>query len=74
MLRRPGQALFWETYSIETIYVRTWIVDIAGADRSFQGLSVGRPTGTFLSNISCPFPPEEDDDTQPFVHIFPGCP
>ncbi|KAJ6507293.1 fungal-specific transcription factor domain-containing protein [Mycena vitilis] len=48
--------LFWETYSIETIY----------------GISVGRPTGTFLSNISCPYPPDEPDDEQPFVRIFPG--
>ncbi|KAJ7665729.1 fungal-specific transcription factor domain-containing protein [Mycena rosella] len=50
------RALFWETYSIETIY----------------GLSVGRPTGTFLSNISCPFPPDEDAATEPFVKIYPG--
>ncbi|KAJ6545412.1 hypothetical protein B0H19DRAFT_1167621 [Mycena capillaripes] len=50
------RALFWETYSIETIY----------------GLSVGRPTATFLSNISCPYPPDETDDVQPFVKIFPG--
>ncbi|KAJ7467123.1 fungal-specific transcription factor domain-containing protein [Mycena latifolia] len=48
------RALFWETYSIETIY----------------GLSVGRPTGTFLSNISCPFPPD-DAETQPFVKLYP---
>ncbi|KAJ6454761.1 hypothetical protein C8R47DRAFT_1029826, partial [Mycena vitilis] len=50
------RALFWETYSIETYY----------------GLAVGRPTGTFLSDISCPFPPDEADDEQPFVKIFPG--
>ncbi|KAJ6538087.1 fungal-specific transcription factor domain-containing protein [Mycena capillaripes] len=50
------RALFWETYSIETSY----------------GLAVGRPTGTFLSDISCPFPPDEADDEQPFVKIFPG--
>ncbi|KAJ6538867.1 fungal-specific transcription factor domain-containing protein [Mycena vulgaris] len=50
------RALFWETYSIETIY----------------GLSVGRPTGTFLSNISCPFPPDEDADAQPFTKYYPG--
>ncbi|KAJ6605836.1 hypothetical protein B0H10DRAFT_2076061 [Mycena sp. CBHHK59/15] len=49
-------ALFWETYSIETIY----------------GLSVGRPTGTFLSNISCPFPPDEEPETQTFVKLQPG--
>ncbi|KAJ6573406.1 hypothetical protein DFH09DRAFT_1277047 [Mycena vulgaris] len=41
------RALFWETYSIETL----------------QGLAVGRPTGTFLANISCPFPTEQIDDT-----------
>ncbi|KAJ7140762.1 hypothetical protein C8R44DRAFT_846798 [Mycena epipterygia] len=34
------RALFWETYAIETL----------------QSLSVGRPTGTYLANISCPFP------------------
>ncbi|KAJ7090778.1 hypothetical protein B0H15DRAFT_836845, partial [Mycena belliarum] len=39
------RALFWETYSIETS----------------QSLAVGRPTGTSLANISCPFP---DDETQ----------
>ncbi|KAJ7168672.1 fungal-specific transcription factor domain-containing protein [Mycena filopes] len=50
------RALFWEIYSIETIY----------------GLSVGRPTGTFLSDISCPYPPDDPDDSQPFVKIFPG--
>ncbi|KAJ7028514.1 fungal-specific transcription factor domain-containing protein [Mycena alexandri] len=50
------RALFWETYSIETIY----------------GLSVGRPTGTFLSDISCPYPPDDPDDTEPFVKIFLG--
>ncbi|KAJ7267685.1 fungal-specific transcription factor domain-containing protein [Mycena haematopus] len=50
------RALFWETYSIETIY----------------GLSVGRPTGTFSSNISCPYPPDETEDAQPFVKFFPG--
>ncbi|KAJ6498764.1 fungal-specific transcription factor domain-containing protein [Mycena sanguinolenta] len=50
------RALFWETYSIETIY----------------GLSVGRPTGTFLSNISCPYPLDETEDAQPFVKIYPG--
>ncbi|KAJ7879549.1 hypothetical protein B0H14DRAFT_2709166, partial [Mycena olivaceomarginata] len=52
---RQKQSLFWETYSIETIY----------------GISVGRPTGTFLSNISCPYPPDETE-TEPFVEIFPG--
>ncbi|KAJ7467109.1 hypothetical protein FB451DRAFT_1040695 [Mycena latifolia] len=45
------RTLFWETYAIETLY----------------GLSVGRPTGTFLSNISCPYPPDEDSETQPFI-------
>ncbi|KAJ7354633.1 fungal-specific transcription factor domain-containing protein [Mycena albidolilacea] len=50
------RALFWETYTLETIY----------------GLSVGRPTGTFLSDISCPYPPDEADEEQPFVKIFPG--
>ncbi|KAJ7141205.1 hypothetical protein C8R44DRAFT_762931 [Mycena epipterygia] len=50
-----SRALFWETYSIETIY----------------GLSVGRPTGTFLSNISCPFPQEGETETQPFMKIHP---
>ncbi|KAJ7782407.1 fungal-specific transcription factor domain-containing protein [Mycena maculata] len=50
------RTLFWETYSIETIY----------------GLSVGRPTGTFLSDINCPFPPDEDAEAQPFVTVFPG--
>ncbi|KAJ7935844.1 hypothetical protein B0H13DRAFT_2462783 [Mycena leptocephala] len=49
-----SRTLFWETYSIEIIY----------------GLSVGRPTGTFLSDISCPYPPDEADDAQPFVNIF----
>ncbi|KAJ7844893.1 hypothetical protein B0H14DRAFT_3868188 [Mycena olivaceomarginata] len=48
--------LFWETYFIETIY----------------GLSLGRPTGTLLSNVSCPFPPDELDDAHPFVKLFPG--
>ncbi|KAJ6463727.1 hypothetical protein C8R47DRAFT_1201981, partial [Mycena vitilis] len=37
-----------------------------------QGLGVGRPTGTFLSDISCSFPPHEGDDEQPFVRIFQG--
>ncbi|KAJ7457813.1 hypothetical protein FB451DRAFT_589068 [Mycena latifolia] len=44
------RALFWETYSIETL----------------QSLAMGRPTGTCLANISCPFPTDEDqqiDDT-----------
>ncbi|KAJ6573398.1 hypothetical protein DFH09DRAFT_1457350 [Mycena vulgaris] len=41
------RALFWETYSIETL----------------QSLAVGRPTGTFLANISCPFPTKQIDDT-----------
>ncbi|KAJ6498765.1 hypothetical protein C8R45DRAFT_1210675 [Mycena sanguinolenta] len=50
------RALFWETYSIETIY----------------GLSVGRPTGTGSSNINCPCPPDETEDAQPFVKIYPG--
>ncbi|KAJ7212964.1 hypothetical protein GGX14DRAFT_445819 [Mycena pura] len=50
------RALFWETYSVETIY----------------GLSVGRPTGTFLSSISCPMPPDEDDVLDPFVKINRG--
>ncbi|KAJ7665739.1 hypothetical protein B0H17DRAFT_1184497 [Mycena rosella] len=53
---RHVAALFWETYSIET----------------FLGLSVARPTGTFLSNISCPLPPDEDPETQPFVKLYPG--
>ncbi|KAJ6496313.1 fungal-specific transcription factor domain-containing protein [Mycena sanguinolenta] len=51
------QTLFWETYSIETIY----------------GLSVGRPTGTLLSEVSCPFPPDGmEEEAQPFVKLFPG--
>ncbi|KAJ7162137.1 fungal-specific transcription factor domain-containing protein [Mycena filopes] len=50
------RALFWETYTIETTY----------------GLWVGRPTGTFLSDISCTYPPDDPDDAQPFVKIFPG--
>ncbi|KAF7364349.1 Zn(2)-C6 fungal-type domain-containing protein [Mycena sanguinolenta] len=50
------RALFWETYSIETIY----------------GLSVGRPTGTLLSEVTCPFPPDEVEETEPFVKLFPG--
>ncbi|KAJ7646713.1 hypothetical protein FB45DRAFT_180259 [Roridomyces roridus] len=50
------RALFWEIYTIETVY----------------GLSVGRPTGTFLSNVSCPFPPDEDLGNEPFVKFFPG--
>ncbi|KAJ7093817.1 hypothetical protein B0H15DRAFT_142470 [Mycena belliarum] len=37
------RALFWETYSIETI----------------QSLAVGRPAGSSLANISCPFPTDE---------------
>ncbi|KAJ7090790.1 hypothetical protein B0H15DRAFT_836909 [Mycena belliarum] len=37
------RALFWETYSIETL----------------RSLAVGRPTGTSLANISCPFPTDE---------------
>ncbi|KAJ7502385.1 hypothetical protein B0H11DRAFT_1988368 [Mycena galericulata] len=49
------RALFWETYSLEIIY----------------GLSVGRPTGTFLADISCPYPPDEDPQDQPFVTVFP---
>ncbi|KAJ6608115.1 hypothetical protein B0H10DRAFT_1955680 [Mycena sp. CBHHK59/15] len=32
--------LFWETYSMETL----------------QGLAVGHPTSTFLANVSCPLP------------------
>ncbi|KAF7376607.1 Zn(2)-C6 fungal-type domain-containing protein [Mycena sanguinolenta] len=50
------RALFWEIYSIETLY----------------GLSVGRPTGTCSSNINCPYPPDEPEDAQPFVKIYPG--
>ncbi|KAF8190987.1 fungal-specific transcription factor domain-containing protein [Mycena galopus ATCC 62051] len=51
------RALFWETYSIETLY----------------GLSVGRPPGTSLANVNCSFPPDEADDVpQPFVEVFPG--
>ncbi|KAJ6610732.1 hypothetical protein B0H10DRAFT_2059374 [Mycena sp. CBHHK59/15] len=38
------------------------------------GLSVGRPTGTFLSNISCPFPPNKEPETQKFVKLQPGSP
>ncbi|KAJ6538854.1 hypothetical protein DFH09DRAFT_1368755 [Mycena vulgaris] len=49
------RALFWETYHLETVY----------------GLSVSRPTGTFLSDISCPFPANEDERAQPFVNLFP---
>lgn len=49
------RALFWEIYFIETLY----------------GLSVGRPTGTFLSNIDCPFPPDEDPETQPYAKLYP---
>ncbi|KAF7341474.1 Zn(2)-C6 fungal-type domain-containing protein [Mycena venus] len=51
-----GQALFWETYTIETTY----------------GLSVGRPTGTLLSDITCPFPPDEDEDAQQFIVTLAG--
>ncbi|KAJ7282689.1 hypothetical protein C8J57DRAFT_1296122 [Mycena rebaudengoi] len=50
------QNLFWEVYFIETIY----------------GLSVGRPTGTFMASISCPLPPDEDPETERFVKIPPG--
>lgn len=73
---RPRQALFWETYTLETIYVDTYYAGSSipsDTDGNFQGLSVGRPTGTFLSDISCPYPPDEADDEQPFVKIFPGC-
>ncbi|KAJ7151794.1 hypothetical protein C8R43DRAFT_924043 [Mycena crocata] len=41
---RRRRTLFWETYSIETM----------------QGLAVGRPTGTCLANISCPFPTDDE--------------
>ncbi|KAJ7049717.1 hypothetical protein C8F01DRAFT_1181627 [Mycena amicta] len=50
------RALFWETYSTEIIY----------------GLSVGRPPGTLSSNISCPFPPDEDNIAQPFCRLNRG--
>ncbi|KAJ7107907.1 hypothetical protein C8R44DRAFT_885298 [Mycena epipterygia] len=50
------RVLFWETYSIETIY----------------GCALGRPTGTFLSDITCPFPPDEDAEAQSFVKLYPG--
>ncbi|KAJ7239566.1 hypothetical protein B0H12DRAFT_1135940 [Mycena haematopus] len=42
---RRRRALFWETYAIETL----------------QSLVLGRPTGTCLASISCPFP---DNDGQ----------
>ncbi|KAK6974109.1 hypothetical protein R3P38DRAFT_3483142 [Favolaschia claudopus] len=50
------QALFWETFFIETMF----------------GLSLGRPTGTLLAEIDCPLPPDESKDTQPFLKLFPG--
>ncbi|KAF7360644.1 Zn(2)-C6 fungal-type domain-containing protein [Mycena venus] len=51
-----SQALFWETYSLESNY----------------GHTLGHPTVTLLSNISCPYPPDEAPETQPFVKIFSG--
>ncbi|KAK7038635.1 hypothetical protein R3P38DRAFT_3350607 [Favolaschia claudopus] len=36
------------------------------------GLSLGRPTGTTLAEIDCPLPPDESEDTQPFLKLFPG--
>ncbi|KAK7026392.1 fungal-specific transcription factor domain-containing protein [Favolaschia claudopus] len=50
------RALFWETFYIETMF----------------GLSLGRPTGTILAEIDCPLPPDESEDTQPFLKLFPG--
>ncbi|KAK6966769.1 fungal-specific transcription factor domain-containing protein [Favolaschia claudopus] len=50
------RALFWETFYIETMF----------------GLSLGRPTGTLLAEIDCPLPPDESEDTQPFLKLFPG--
>ncbi|KAK7042874.1 fungal-specific transcription factor domain-containing protein [Favolaschia claudopus] len=50
------RALFWETFYIETMF----------------GLSLGRPTGTTLAEIDCPLPPDESEDTQPFLKLFPG--
>ncbi|KAF7322074.1 Zn(2)-C6 fungal-type domain-containing protein [Mycena kentingensis (nom. inval.)] len=50
------QALFYECYAMETIY----------------GLSIGRPTGTPASDISCPLPPDEYNTLQPFVRINRG--
>ncbi|KAF7305826.1 Zn(2)-C6 fungal-type domain-containing protein [Mycena chlorophos] len=50
------RALWWETYCTETIYA----------------ISVGRPTGTLLSEISCPYPPEEDNIAQPFCRFNRG--
>ncbi|KAJ7648330.1 hypothetical protein DFH06DRAFT_574922 [Mycena polygramma] len=41
------RALFWETYSIETLL----------------SPAVGRPTGTYLASIDCPFPTDEDAQT-----------
>ncbi|KAK7007499.1 fungal-specific transcription factor domain-containing protein [Favolaschia claudopus] len=50
------RALFWETFYIETMF----------------GLSLGRPTGTLLAEIDCPLPPDESEDMQPFLKLFPG--
>ncbi|KAJ7731309.1 fungal-specific transcription factor domain-containing protein [Mycena maculata] len=51
------RALFWETYSIETL----------------QSLAVGRPAGTYLASISCPFPTDDEqqlDDTGGITHGY----
>ncbi|KAK7001542.1 Zn(2)-C6 fungal-type domain-containing protein [Favolaschia claudopus] len=47
------RALFWEIYTMETL----------------QSLCLGRPPGTYLSSITCPFPAEEGehtDDSSPY--------
>ncbi|KAJ7140724.1 hypothetical protein C8R44DRAFT_726447 [Mycena epipterygia] len=50
------RALFWETYAIETL----------------QSLSVGRPTGTYLANISCPFPIDDEQQMDDAGNIRHG--
>ncbi|KAF8170896.1 hypothetical protein K438DRAFT_1982450 [Mycena galopus ATCC 62051] len=48
------RALFWETYASETLI----------------SLVVGRPTGTYLASISCPFPIDDENQTGSGIHKF----
>ncbi|KAF8157426.1 hypothetical protein K438DRAFT_2026169 [Mycena galopus ATCC 62051] len=48
------RALFWETYASETLI----------------SLVVGRPTGTYLASISCPFPVDDEKQTGSGIHKF----
>lgn len=69
------RTLFWEMFSVENSYVRSFFPLVTESDKSdpIQNLGLGRPPSIHLSYVDCEFPIDDEARLDDNGNILVGC-